>query len=274
MELQIKYDSYDAKAKFLVRYDADSSLDEVASCSDKNFTAEFNKINFAVDHSIMPPAVRHISKDRSIIVFERPPGYCTFYYSNEAQQNLNADRQSNQHYRLPLPWQRYVLVVSPEGRLINIFLYFGHDQLRSLNFDRLYLAPLHNFYLSGRLCMASFTTLPDIEPTIFGAINGAYNMIWGSGYNADTNQAQANLTRTVKLTNNPLANVGTVTDPNRYYERWSRASLEDVMYWGWTPSWDSINTLLEHKDEIYHDATSTASHDILVKMMFAAQDAV
>lgn len=262
----------------------DDAVDEVSFSMDYNGSGNFNPLvsglpadTFAtalrnelayVPSITMPPAIRYLSPDHSIVLWERPPGYVTFQFTEAMQEQIQSDALPGVSLRLPVPWQRYILLLSQDNKIGNLFLFFAQHEIRSLDDDALCHAPILNFYGNNRLCPASYTNIPQYEHTLLGAIEAAHDIVWNSGFNWDTVLAIKNFYgRTSK--NHPLRR--TMDTIPSMYRLWANRPLSEVMSWQWPRVYDSFNHFLTSGD-LYHDYTGK-SHDTLVKFVFAAQNA-
>lgn len=233
----------------------------------------YSSKNNLLSSSLLPPAVRYLSSDRRLIVWERPPTYKTINYTSEYQDNLNVDSPSVNSYRIPIPWQVYVLYLSPEARLANIFMFFRNSQLTNLFQDPLYMPILPNFYENSRLCQAAFETIQQYDRDILSAINAAYEMVWNSGFNKDTLLAFNHIyTGSYVKKNNPLSLHGTGKQkyPQNTFDKWTHYSIEDCLSWDWPVAYATLSQFL--KDKVYKYSLESDSHNFMVNMLFAAQD--
>lgn len=132
---------------------------------------------------ILPPGLLHVSRDQSLVIFERPPNYIDVTYTHMGMKDIESGATvSRENYVIPLPWLVYVGVISPTNDPLAIWVFATTGQMKS--FDQPIGAfPLPNFYQDSRLCMApqSNETNPDIQ----AAINGIFEAVWATHFNAD-----------------------------------------------------------------------------------------
>jgi len=130
------------------------NLTNVASCDPQKLNEAYNTSVKVCDRSAIPPAVRWISPRQDIVVWERPPHYVTFQFSDAYQRNLSSNRASQHSVRIALPWQYYVIGLTKNNKIANIYMFFGYESLRSLR-SQIYVPPLLNFYSDCKLCQAA-----------------------------------------------------------------------------------------------------------------------
>ncbi len=269
MQVKIEYDPDTDVVDFGLNYGG-NVFNEIASVPSPDFDKAFADQLPYLPTGVLPPAIRYLSPDHSIVLWERPPGYVPFNYTNSMQEHLNADGGSAQVLRLPIPWQRYVLLLGADGRIANLFMFFAKNQIKNLNNDAMCQAPILNFYANNRLCPASYTSIKSYSHDILGAIDAAYEIVWSSGFNVDTILAIKNFLSHTEKVSNPLTKVGS-KDLDKMYKFWVQNTLETVMTWGWNPIYGSFNDFISRSD-LYYEYTGK-SHDALVKFVFAAQNA-
>jgi hypothetical protein len=255
-------------SSFALTHDPDSSFTSVATVRNEAFDEQFKEQIHYRPTGILPPAVRYLSPDHSVVMWERKPCYVTFQYTQQMQNEIQADARSSKILRLPVPWQRYVILLSPENQIANVFMFFADREITSFQDDPLYVAPILNFYQNSRLCPASYNSQPDYERSIVGAMEAVHHMIWSSGFNWDTTLAISML-KNLEAKYNPLKI--NLQDPVKMYRMWAAQSLETVMAWKWYPVYSGIQQFLDSND-LYHNYTGSA-HDLLVNMVLSAQDA-
>jgi hypothetical protein len=276
MFLKIDYDNEEEVADFSLSTDTSlykSNFSSIASCASDEWSNYYSSRNNLIPLNCLPPAVRYISSDRRLIVWERPPAYKSINYTQEYQDALSPDQQSTVFHRLPVPWQVYVIHLSPEARLANVFMFFRNSQINSMVDDQLCFATLPNFYETGRLCQAAFDTIQSYDRDVLSSINAAYEMIWNSGFNKDTLLAYNSLFNTPGLKkNNPLvSSFSTTRTPYYTFDKWTKYRIEDVVTWTWPTAYNSLHHFIETR--AYAQAIEPDSHNFMVNMLFAAQDA-
>jgi hypothetical protein len=227
---------------------------------------EFNE-NLATSFSyspsvLLPPAVRYLSSDHKTIIFERPPCYVSYQLTTQMQEEIQADQSSKHIFRIPIPWQRYIVQLSSDNMIANLFMFFANRPIKDMK-EPLLLAPICNFYQTGRLCLASYVNQPEYEHSITGVIDRIYDMIWNSGFNYDTTLALLHSMNANRALNKFKG------DTLGLYAWWATLSLEDVLHWDYCQAYRSIDDFLE-SGHLYHDYTGDA-HDILLKIALAVQ---
>jgi hypothetical protein len=268
MKIKLEYDDQKDTISFGLNYSG-STFNEIATLPTQAFDHSFSDQLPYLPTSILPPAIRYLSPDHSIVLWERPPSYVPFNYTQAAQEHIHADKASQYTLRLPIPWQRYVLLLGQDGQIANLFMFFAKSEITSLTDDPMCQAPILNFYANSRLCPASYTSIKSYSHDILGAIEAAYEMVWSSGFNVDTVLGIKNFCGSTDRSANPLVKYSGNLD--KMYNFWVQNTLETVMRWEWNTLYGSFNDFISRKD-IYHDYTGK-NHDKLVKFVFAAQNA-
>jgi len=142
--------------------------------------------NYLQDSSgILFPGLLYASKNH--LIFEKPPCYQNIFVIPEQLDNINYENNSQNIYRIPIPWQIYFVSFSEDYYTSSVSMFFMNNSL--LNSDQdLYLPPITNFYLNSQLCRPLFDDMEDIEKyskDIAGVMNSAYDWVWQSGSNLD-----------------------------------------------------------------------------------------
>lgn len=276
MKVKLEYDDEKDSISFGLTYTTtvydgikDLGFNTIAEVPTTAFDTAFVDQLPYLPSGILPPAIRYLSPDHSIVLWERPPGYVPFNYTGAMQENLKADSPSKNMLRLPVPWQRYVMLLSQDGQIANLFMFFAKDQIKSLSNDPFLQAPILNFYANNRLCPASYTSIKSYSHDILGAIEAAYEMVWSSGFNIDTILGINNFFKHTDRKINPLSKH--VNNVEKMYDFWVKNTLSTVMSWGWNPVYKSFDDFIARKD-LYHDYNGK-NHEKLIKFIFAAQSA-
>lgn len=133
------------------------------------------------------PGIRYISSSQNVVVLERPPTYKMISFTPVVKDEAKYDQIDKYLFRVPIPWQVYLIALDHSFNIINLFMFFRTAPLASLN-DQLYYPYFPNFYTDSRVCKASLNSIQHYEPTLQGACSAAYNMIWSSGFNLDVHK--------------------------------------------------------------------------------------
>jgi hypothetical protein len=147
-----------------------------------------NNSSVSTDSGILPPGVRAVGSN--YIVFERPPCYQNVFFNKDKVHSEMSDDDITL-FRIPVPWQVYIVVFDTNYYVSQVGMYFSPTSLTSIN-QPLYLAPLPNFYTDGSLCRPMFSNIEEIErypKNLSGVISCAYDWIWNNGTNNDLNEA-------------------------------------------------------------------------------------
>lgn len=146
---------------------------------------------------LLPPAVRWISGDKRIVVFERPPAYQRVaFYQMEREQAASLSKPGAtteapnylRQFVLPMPWIVYVIGLGTGCQPVTVRAYARPGPLTSGN-DPVFLLPMLNFYTNSKLCQPIFEKFEAFVPTVAEGIQQAYNMVWNSGFNYDLHDA-------------------------------------------------------------------------------------
>lgn len=133
--------------------------------------------------------IRSISPAQDYIILERPPTYKMISFTPVAQDASVYDQKEKFLYRIPIPWQVYIIALDHHFNIINLFMFFRKSPLSSASFeDELFYPYFTNFYGDSRVCKASLNSVTRYEPSIQGACIAAYEMIWSSGFNLDVHK--------------------------------------------------------------------------------------
>jgi hypothetical protein len=201
---------------------------------------------------LLPPAVRWISSDKKMVVFERPPQYNRVEFISAPREDINK-RSQPISFELPMPWQVYLVYFSNDFIPVHIRMYARNSPIEGMD-STLGILPLLNFYASSELCNPIFERFEGFEPSLANGINAAYNMVWNSGFNYDLSDAQrmgsdcgAPYGVLIPAETNPrngrtyrpvLEGERAYVDRiARYFYRWSVVSMESVLNTVWPTPW-------------------------------------
>ena len=141
---------------------------------------------------VLPPGCVYLSNNKSIAIFKQPPMYREITYANKdagAIENnelddMNYDSYDRFSFRIPIPATLYVMIVEPSTKHLNQMHAFCYTSNKLTPDTELFLLPLPNYYIDGKLCMSSrdyFT-----PKSIYQYYNYLINSVWSSNYNYDT----------------------------------------------------------------------------------------
>jgi len=169
-----------------------SYFDHGVKIQDGFFESLITSSQGKVSSGILPPALKYYYP--GAIVFERPPCYQVIQYIPETvegmgQEDEDWDEEDHvQMYRIPIPWQLYVIEYDAKNYICNnVRMFFMNSSLTSVD-QNVYMPPLPNFYTGGQLCrpmFSSYTELDRYPKDISGVIASAHDWIWNSGFNHD-----------------------------------------------------------------------------------------
>lgn len=153
-----------------------------------------------LNSNLLPPVIKYSFP--GLAVFERPPTYQVVQYVPISAYEIT-DNHEPQLYRIPIPWQLYIIFYDPVNFYCNsVKMFFMNSSLFSKD-QILFMPPLPNFFTNGCLCRPMYDNMNDIErysKDLSGVIASAYDWIWNSGFNHDLSENVAHL----KLQKKPL----------------------------------------------------------------------
>lgn len=258
----------------IITYLDDGNTVLLPKVSAKSLTHNLSK-SADLTSGILPPAVRWISGQGDMFVFERPPRMQTLsYYPVEADMIDSNTKLCT--YNIPIPWTVYVVVVSATMVPTEIRVFARNSPLESLS-DLVYLLPIPNLYYSGALCAPIFEKFEAQEPTLAAAAQAAYNMVWNSGFNFDLIDAiKASLGQhvpfyIVRKSRNSFSKTA------NFFQRWSECSIEDALSLKWprpsisdrgsNPYDLSLDTILEQMRSVRRLRTTSTGHSFMVHLI-------
>lgn len=187
----------------------------------------------SVNIGLLPPAVRWISQDRQIVVFERPPMKQLVSYVHAAKESITEKsmRFHKEDFILSIPWTVYVIAFNKQYYPFLTYVYTRPTPLTSFD-DRVYLLPLYNMYSDSKLCPPTYEKYEGPLDSLGVGCNYAYNAVWNSGWNHDLQDA-LNMGYSARM---PVStgqlhkaqNVKTKTQ-QLFLQGWSMMSMEEVL---------------------------------------------
>ena len=177
VDLSLSYNSHQMDYSFSINEKLNKNKGFIKSLLDNN--------RKQIVSDIVPPAIKYQSN--GIVVFERPPSYQVVQYAPQNVSNLDDDTPIHV-YRIPIPWQLYVITYNPNEYYCNtVRMYFMKSSLQSPE-QTIYMPPIPNFFTNGLLCRPMYDSMEDIDgysKDLSGVIASAYDWIWNSGFNHD-----------------------------------------------------------------------------------------
>lgn len=193
MRLNMEYTSTDGMIRGSFAHSPDAMPLPLQAKSLNDFAKEvFSHHNRSI--GLLPPALRYLSPNGRIAVFERPPGKYFVEQIMSARDDIEhlSKRDLSVYtktYELSLPWTVYVCVFDLQYEPTNVWLYARNEPLHNLK-DPLRLLPILNFYADGSLCPPIFNKFESIEnPSVASGFQQTFNMVWNSGFNLDLREA-------------------------------------------------------------------------------------
>jgi len=156
----------------------------------KKYFSPFNTIksNF-VDTGLLSPGLK--SFGNNYMVFEKPPCFKNIFYIPASRSDVTDDLDTQQIFRIPIPWQLYFVKFNPDMYTYEVRMFFMKNSLISID-QELFLPPLPNFYTNGMLCPPIMDNMEDVDrypKNHAGIMDCAYDWVWNSGTNHDLTEA-------------------------------------------------------------------------------------
>lgn len=200
----------------------------------KYLTAIFRPSSAPV--GLLPPAVRWISSDRKMVLFERPPVMQNLEIIARKRDGI-VQGNTKYMYKIPMPWTVYLCFFNADFEPVKIKVYVRNSPLSSVS-DELYLIPVHNFYFDSSLCNPIWNDFYDGQSTLAMGVERAYNMVWNSGFNYDLVDAITMSTGLVFSDYWDDPDSFRRDDPRCIGDNW----LDYYLYWSQIPMKDILQT--------------------------------
>lgn len=188
---------------------------------------------------LLAPALRWISKDKRMVVFERPPMITSVEYYPVKRDEIGDPKlmkKALRSYQIPIPWTVYLVYFDAEYTPVETRVYARNSPLQSIK-SEVGLLPILNLYGSSKLCNPIYEKYEEMEPTIANGFNSAYNAMWNSGFNFDLMDAVTGAMQVgVPFKDYKTGmgnNVGTGGSIDSWFKYWSQLSLADVLSCEW-----------------------------------------
>lgn len=170
----------------------------------------------------LPPAIRWISDNQRIIVFERPPSIQYVELAFAKKDYITSDT-TVKGFNLPIPWTVYYVMFDECYNPVLIRVYCRNEPLYDWS-DSVYMIPLLNLYYNSNLCNPVFEVYEPSENLSTG-IQQAYNMVWNSGWNLDLQDAVNHCMR--------RGIPSSSDDVSHYFQEWEKISLVKILQTQW-----------------------------------------
>lgn len=204
-------------------------------------TARLNEAGTPNDElGILPPAVRWISRDHSRVIFERPPSRMSIYYCHSPAYSA----KNHRHYIIPVPWQVYVVTMSPTSPRSQpgLQFYVRPGPLRTAE-DKLYSYPMPNTN-GGGVCIhveREYAKLVDAGATIAERVSFMAGALWMSGSNTNAGDVLRSPTRHPK----EFLAKESCADAYKVLEALEKYSLSDVLSWTYPDTRATFGSLMQ-----------------------------
>jgi hypothetical protein len=246
---------------------------------------------------IMPPGVLAVTNN--FVIFERPPEFKNVFIIpsvvSDMREGGNYSDDSIFMYRLPLPWQLYIVhyntASTSEGTAYyttDVRMHFMDSNLSSFD-QNVYSVPLPNFYSNGNLCRPMFASMDEIErypKSITGVIQSAYDWIWNNGTNLDLTESVVQYI--VQMYSQDIKNTvfgksfeyfpvsvasgsyyTSMGNIDKFLKEWEKYSLEEVLhlFWPQNSHHSSHNTdfrahVINHLPDFLHARNEEPYYDL------------
>lgn len=181
------------------------------------------------DLGLLPPAVRWISDNQRIAVFERPPTVQFVEIAFDKKDNINSNT-SVLSFSLPIPWTIYYVLFDDYNNPVTVRVYCRNEPLYSWG-DKVYMLPMLNLYYDSTLCNPIFENFEPCE-TFADGIHAAYNMVWNSGWNLDLSDTIEYSMRTGIPS--ALSSGTSIKNHLNFFKSWEKLSLLNVLETRWS----------------------------------------
>lgn len=223
---------------------------------DKNSSDLYTYLNpdNGIDLGFLPPAVRWISDNQRMVVFERPPSIQYVEVAMDTKYNINKFTKI-ENFNLPIPWTLYFVLFDENFIPVIVNVYCRNEPLYDWE-DQLFMLPMLNLYFNSKLCNPVFEKFEDFEKNLTGGIQQAYNMVWNSGWNLDLKDTILHcMSRGIP---SGLSVGQSFESISMYFKNWEKLSLLQVL----ETKWD-IPKAFENGSDLADVSKSNTFQDIL-----------
>lgn len=134
----------------------------------------------------LPPAVRYVSADHRIAIWERPPTII----NSEFTYHLDDDSKHSQVFEIPYPWTVAAYCFGPNLAKLDCIYLFGRNSSLFSEEDKLFHLPYPNIYDNGKVCLGEALTInyrnwakAQTNLTLAQAITYASGLLWSMSMN-------------------------------------------------------------------------------------------
>lgn len=223
---------------------------------DKNSSDLYTYLNpdNGIDLGFLPPAVRWISDNQRMVVFERPPSIQYVEVAMDTKYNINKFTKI-ENFNLPIPWTLYFVLFDENFIPVIVNVYCRNEPLYDWE-DQLFMLPMLNLYFNSKLCNPVFEKFEDFEKNLTEGIQQAYNMVWNSGWNLDLKDTILHcMSRGIP---SGLSVGQSFESISMYFKNWEKLSLLEVL----ETKWD-IPKAFENGSDLADVSKSNTFQDIL-----------
>ena len=255
--------------KIKARFSFDGTPDFENELSDqdisKYLTAVFRPSSASI--GLLPPAVRWLSPDRKIVVFERPPVMQNIEIIQAKRDKIGENSNSFNKivYTIPLPWTVYMAFFNADYEPVKLKVYVRNEPLTSMD-DPIFMIPLHNFYYDSSLCNPIWNEFYDGINTLAMGVERAFNMVWNSGFNYDLVDALSLAQHSgvfQQFWQDPRSVIPKNLHPKMvgdnfldFYLYWSQLPISDVL----STKWNSPSTSTRHNNPTEMNLSFALNH--------------
>lgn len=227
MKLSLKIDEANNTVAPYVNY---SNGDDLTPLPVKNAGKLYEQIvpSTNVDLGILPPAIRWISSDQRVVVFERPPSVQYVEFALDIRDRINTNT-TMVHFNLPMPWTIYYVLFDENYSPVTIRVYCRNEPIYSWD-DEMYMLPMLNLYYDSTLCNPIYEKF-ELAENLSEGIQQAYNMVWNSGWNLDLKDTVTHCMKEGVPTG--LSGLDNLKSIVNYLKSWEKMSILEILSTRW-----------------------------------------
>lgn len=228
------------KSVYSVENGHDSIIDPEISLSNESI---YNAIAPSSNHEnhLLAPGCIYLSQGNSVAMFKQPASYRLISYkpfdAGDIEELEVKEREPEVwRYRIPIPSVLYLIILDPYTYHLQGMYAFCYTSPTLHQDTELFLLPLNNYYLDGKLCMSRADYMTVDNP--YHYFNYLLNAVWEENFNYDTTGVMNGYLNDIStwLGNHPdfdpdkLRESGSYTNrTNLFYEFLSSISMHDAM---------------------------------------------
>lgn len=138
---------------------------------------------------LLPPGCIYLSQSSSVAIFKQPPSYRWISYKPFSQEIIEEIEDDGSEaaafkYRIPIPSTLYLIILDSYTYHLQEMYAFCYTSSKLNQDTELFLLPLNNYYVDGRLCMSTTDYLSNQNP--YRYFSYLINSVWQENFNYDT----------------------------------------------------------------------------------------